>query len=164
MPTRAMFVPQGEGIAASFMPGESLVWKAAGPATNGVLDFSELSIAPGVKTPQHIHHGNDEIYYVLDGSMRFKVGDELIDASRGGFVFIPRGTSHAWLNDSGRLTQLLLLFTPGGAKGYFDELEPLLPKLMVGLEDMSKIDPQTLQIADEIMRRYQYELVGPPLA
>ena len=47
--------------------------------------------------------------------------------------------------------------------GYFRELEPLLPDLMVGIADMSKVDPTVLAQAETIMQRYQYELVGPPL-
>jgi quercetin dioxygenase-like cupin family protein len=145
------------------MPGETFVWKADGQVTEGALDFGELLLDPEVRTPEHIHHGNDEIYYVVDGRIRFKVGNEFFDATTGSFVFIPRGMPHAWVNNSGGETRLMLLFTPGGAAGLFDELKPLIPKLMVGVEDMSKVDSQTRQVADEIMRRYQYELVGPPL-
>ena len=48
--------------------------------------------------------------------------------------------------------------------GYFRELEPLIPDLMVGIADMSKVDPAVLAQAETIRSRYQYEIVGPPLA
>ena len=47
--------------------------------------------------------------------------------------------------------------------GYFRELEPLIPDLMVGIAEMSKVDPVVLAQAGNIMSRYQYEIVGPPL-
>jgi len=162
MASNVVFIPPGDGEIAPFMPGERFAWKVAGNA--GGLDFSELSLDPGVKTPEHIHHGNEEIYYVLDGSIRFVADGKPIDAATGSFVLIPRGTPHAWANLSSSRTRLLLIFSPGGMKGYFDELEPLLPELMAGLEDMSKVDAKALQAAEDIMRRYQYEMVGPPPA
>jgi hypothetical protein len=48
--------------------------------------------------------------------------------------------------------------------GYFEELEPLLPELTAGLPDMATVDPEVLASATDIMQRYQYELVGPPLS
>jgi len=152
-------VPPGEGRSQPFMPGELFTWKTTG----GAMDFGELSLAPQVGPPEHIHHGHDEAYYILEGSYRFKVGDEQAEALAGTFVFIPRGTPHAWANAGEGAGRMAVIFTPGGMAGYFEELEPLLPELMIGIADMTKVDPAVLAKAEAIMRRYQYELVGPPL-
>ncbi|MDQ6945061.1 MAG: hypothetical protein M3256_02050 [Actinomycetota bacterium] len=58
---------------------------------------------------------------------------------------------------------MALLFTPGGMSSFFEELEPLIPAMMVGMGDMSRVDPAVLARLEVISRRYQYEIVGPPL-
>jgi quercetin dioxygenase-like cupin family protein len=156
-------VPPGEGKAQPFMPGELFTWKTTGATNGGAVDFGELDLEAGVRVPEHIHHAHDELYYILEGSYRFKVGDETGEASAGTFVFIPRGTPHAWTNTGSTSGRVLLAFTPGGMSDYFQELEPLIPDLMVGIADLSKVDPAVLAQAEAIMRRYQYEIVGPPL-
>jgi quercetin dioxygenase-like cupin family protein len=150
----------GEGEKASFMPGETFIWKV----NNTAMDFAELVMEPRVKTPQHIHHAHDETYYVLGGSFRFWMAGREVAGSPGSFVFIPRGTPHTWVNDGTTPGRVILLLTPGGMRGYFDELRPLLPELMPGMDDPLRIDPGVMAKAQEIMHRYQYELVGPPLA
>lgn len=151
-----------DGTSQEFMPGELFIWKRRGSA-NAEMDFAELKLEPGVMVPEHIHHANDEAYYVLEGNYRFKVGEQLGEAGVGTFVFIPRGTPHAWSSIGEQPGRVAVMFTPGGMAGYFDELRPLLPDLMAGMADMTKVDPAVLRQAEEIMTRYQYELVGPPL-
>lgn len=156
-------VPPGGGVSQPFMPGEVFTWKTTGPDNGGAIDCAELSLEPGCRVPEHIHHGHDESFYVLDGSYRFKVGDEVADATAGSFVFIPRGTRHTWTNTGSKVGRMLVMFTPGGMAGYFRELEPLIGELMIGIADISDVDPKVLAAAEVIMQRYQYELVGPPL-
>lgn len=156
-------VPAGAGDSLEFMPGEVFIWKTTGEQNGGAIDFGELTIAAGSAVVEHIHHGNDETYYILEGNFRFKVGSEQAEAGPGTTVHIPRGVSHAWKNlgdQSGRVT---ITFAPGGMTGYFRELGPLLPELMANVGDMSKVPPDTMRRAAEIMQRYQYEMTGPPL-
>ena len=155
-------VPPEAGTPQSFMPGEHFLWKTAGADDGGTLDFAELSLEPNVGPPEHIHHANDEAYYILEGTYRFKVGDELAEASAGTFVFIPRGTPHAWVNVGGGVGRVAVLFTPAGMAGYFEELQPYLGELMAAGEG-TEVDSNTLAKAQQIMQRYHYELVGPPL-
>jgi mannose-6-phosphate isomerase-like protein (cupin superfamily) len=146
------------------MPGEQFTWKTTGAATGNVMDFGELSLDPQVTVPEHIHHAHDEAYYVLSGAYRFKVGDEIAEASAGTFVFIPRGTPHTWANVGPEPGRVLFMYTPGGMAGFFKELEPLIPDMMAGMADMAKMEPNVLAKLEEISKRYQYEIVGPPLS
>lgn len=153
----------GEGQRQPFMPGELFVWKSTGPANGGAMDFGELHLDAGVRVPEHVHHGNDEAYYILEGTYRFKVGEQLADVGPGTFVRIPKGTPHAWANVGSGPGRVVLVFTPGGAAGYFEELEPLIPDMMVGIADVSKVDPDVMAKVEAVFARYQYEIVGPPL-
>jgi quercetin dioxygenase-like cupin family protein len=57
---------------------------------------------------------------VIEGEMRFKLGDELQAAPAGSFVFIPRGTPHTWQNVGDGPARMLIHFTPSGMERFFD--------------------------------------------
>jgi mannose-6-phosphate isomerase-like protein (cupin superfamily) len=64
----------------------------------------ELPIAP-----LHVHHADDECWYVLDGRLGFLVGTEEIEAGSGDAVFVPAGTPHAYWNARPGPTRYLLV-------------------------------------------------------
>lgn len=47
--------------------------------------------------------------------------------------------------------------------GYLDDLGPLVPGMMIGIADISKMDPDVRTRVEVACRRYGYEMVGPPL-
>ena len=164
MELQSNFVSAGEGLTHTLMPGEQMAWKATGATTDSALDCCELLLDPQVGPPEHIHHTNDEAIYILEGTLRMRVGGESADLSAGSFVFIARGTPHAWKNIGSAQARLLIVFTPGGMDGFFREMAPLVPTLMAGMANGSEVDASITEKAEAIMRHYQYELVGPPLA
>lgn len=65
---------------------------------------------PRLIAPPHLHHHDDEAWYVLEGAMRVQVGDEIVDAQAGSGVFVPRGTPHTYWNPTpGRVRYLLIM-------------------------------------------------------
>jgi hypothetical protein len=63
--------------------------------------------------PLHVHHSDDEAWYVLDGVLRFRIGDEVFEAGPGGAVLAPKGTPHAYGNARrGKAARYLLVMTP----------------------------------------------------
>src|SRR5437764_1487554 len=63
--------------------------------------------------PLHVHHDDDEAWYVLDGVLRFRIGDELCEAGPHTAVLAPKGTPHAYGNARrGRPARYLLVMTP----------------------------------------------------
>ena len=59
--------------------------------------------------PLHVHHADDECWYVLEGALGFRVGDEDLEARAGDAVFVPRGTPHAYWNAHAGPTRYLLV-------------------------------------------------------
>jgi mannose-6-phosphate isomerase-like protein (cupin superfamily) len=59
--------------------------------------------------PLHVHHADDECWYVLDGKLGFLVGDEEVEAGPGDAVFVPAGTPHAYWNALDGPTRYLLV-------------------------------------------------------
>jgi quercetin dioxygenase-like cupin family protein len=146
--------PPGEGRVTPVGPRERAIWKVTGAATGGLLDICENVTEPGAGPPLHIHHANDETYYVLEGTFRVRLGERTFSAPPGTFVFIPRGTVHAFMNAGARPARLLLTFSPGGVDGYFEELGPLL----------AGAPPPDSERFAPLNAKYQIEVVGPPLA
>jgi mannose-6-phosphate isomerase-like protein (cupin superfamily) len=63
--------------------------------------------------PLHVHHEDDEAWYVLEGVLRFRIGDESFEAGPGSAVMAPKGTPHAYGNArSGEPARYLLVMTP----------------------------------------------------
>jgi mannose-6-phosphate isomerase-like protein (cupin superfamily) len=63
--------------------------------------------------PLHVHHADDEAWYVLEGTMRFRIGDDVVEAGPGAAVLAPKGTPHTYGNARhGQPARYLLVMTP----------------------------------------------------
>jgi mannose-6-phosphate isomerase-like protein (cupin superfamily) len=106
-------VSAGAGLAGD--PG----LKASQHSTGGALSVFETSIGAG--PPLHVQDREDECFYVLDGELSIRCGDDAFDAAAGSFVFFPRGRPHrCWA--AGPPARLLLIAVPGGIEEYFAEI------------------------------------------
>lgn len=88
--------------------------------------FTMISdVAPHGEPPPHIHHLEDEQFYILDGELTFSVGTQAFQARTGDFIHIPRGTVHSFKNGP-TPSRLLATFFPAGIEGFFKEVgEPV---------------------------------------
>jgi mannose-6-phosphate isomerase-like protein (cupin superfamily) len=99
------------------------VFKADGVETGERYSVSEWWVDPKQPGPgPHSHEENEELFYVIEGTMTFLVGTEWIDAPRGSFLRIPAGTTHDFENRSDAPAGVLNVFIPGG----FEEMMPRL--------------------------------------
>lgn len=100
--------------------GEARWWFAAlaeikvtAEDTGGRLSVIEVTEPPNSMAPLHVHHREDEAFWILDGAATFEVGGVTIEASTGDFVFGPRGVPHRYaVGDGG--CRMLFITTPGG--------------------------------------------------
>ena len=89
------------------------VIKASGADTGGHTTIVEMTYPPDADTPLHVHHREDEAFWMLEGSARFQVGDETIEASAGDYLFGPRHIPHKFtVGPDG--CRMLFICTPGG--------------------------------------------------
>ena len=88
--------------------------------TNGAFAALEKIIRPENGPPPHIHHGNDETLYVMEGTFSFLVGDQIVKAETGTYVYVPRGTVHTFQNIGMSAGRLLVTITPSGFEKYFE--------------------------------------------
>jgi mannose-6-phosphate isomerase-like protein (cupin superfamily) len=110
----------GEGTTIQGPAGGPLVFKVRGDEAGGSLTAVENVIAPGDGPPLHVHANEDESWFIIEGTVRFRLGDELSDAPAGSFVFVPRGVAHCFANFTDTPARMLVMFTPSGMERFFD--------------------------------------------
>jgi mannose-6-phosphate isomerase-like protein (cupin superfamily) len=104
----------GEGRAYD-MGGMRAVFKADEGETGAAYSISEWWLEPQTNGPgPHSHEANDDIFYVLEGTISFLVGDDWIEASAGAFVRAAPGVTHDFANRTDRRAGLLNIYVPGG--------------------------------------------------
>lgn len=92
--------------------------RAGGGETGGTLSVVEQVIPPGFESPWHVHHDEDESFFVLEGRVTVIVADRSVTLNAGGFAFGPRGIPHGFRTDGTEPTRLVLL-TNGGTFAEF---------------------------------------------
>lgn len=85
-----------EGDAYDFRGGRFVI-KASGADTFGQLAVMESICPPGLSVPAHVHAGEDEMLYLLDGELTGFCDDDHWTATPGGFVFVPRDRPHGFV-------------------------------------------------------------------
>lgn len=101
--------------------------KLTGDDTNGALFIWEDRVPPEAGPPPHIHHVQDEIFYVLEGQIAFFGEDGAVEGGPGTLVFVPRGTVHAFKNVGKTDARMLITMTPAGFERYFTAIgEPVV--------------------------------------
>jgi mannose-6-phosphate isomerase-like protein (cupin superfamily) len=68
--------------------------------------------APFLIAPPHVHHNDEEAWYVLEGVLRVQRGDEEVEVRAGCGVLVPRGTPHTYWNPAEGRCRYLLIMTP----------------------------------------------------
>lgn len=91
--TYALAAEEGEAI---WFAGALMVLKAAGEQTDGRFALLDQRVPGDYAVPLHVHHDEDEAWYVLDGEATFYCGDERFTAGAGAWVFLPREVPHAF--------------------------------------------------------------------
>jgi quercetin dioxygenase-like cupin family protein len=91
----------------------SAVFKADGGETAQQYSISEWWLEPHTQGPGPHSHPEDDVFYVIEGTMSFFVGGEWLDAPRGSFILVPSDTTHDFQNRSDARAGLLNFSAPG---------------------------------------------------
>ena len=99
---------------------------------------------PRLIAPRHVHHRDDEAWYVLEGILRVQSGENEIEARAGSGVLVPRETPHTYWNPGPGPLHYLLIMTPN------------IFSLIQGIHAIKERTPATLQ---ELFRKHDSELL-----
>lgn len=111
-PLEPLVVRDDEGEARWWFEGLAVI-RATAANTGGLMTIVEMNEPPGHEAPLHVHHREDEAFYILEGSARIHVGDKSFEVGPGDYAFGPREIPHRYsIGDKG--CRMLFICTPGG--------------------------------------------------
>lgn len=99
--------------------GALITPKATAATTGGAIDVAEQTVPAGFATPLHVHHREDECFYILDGEIAFRLGVDTFTARPGTFVRLPRDVPHAFRVKSATPARTIVLGLPSGLVAFY---------------------------------------------
>lgn len=155
--------PQTGGKVAACAPDQNLFafatdaqakstpCKVTSELTAGACSIFEMNALPRSGPFLHVHHREDEWYYVLSGEFLFRAGGQDHTMLSGASIWLPRGLPHVWANTAATNGKLILMCQPGGFERFFDEM---------GSVAADKKSPEKMK---DLMAKYGMEMLGPPI-
>jgi quercetin dioxygenase-like cupin family protein len=147
----------GEGLADVWWKTGRITVKAGAEETGNAFSQLEAYEPRGGATPLHVHHNEDETFYILEGEVTFLVDGERIDQSAGDFLFARREIPHAYVVRSEH-ARMLVTLSPSGTEHLFVSLgvpvtgaEPPSDAVMPPMDEMARL-----------FASYGTEILGPP--
>jgi mannose-6-phosphate isomerase-like protein (cupin superfamily) len=132
--------------------------KASGDTTAGRVAVIEHLAPEGAGAPLHVHHREDEWFYVIDGSVTFWVGGDVFEAGAGAFVYGPRDVPHTFMVSSEQ-ARFLLVTEPAGFEDFMRAMGQPAGALTVPPPAAPPADITPLIAA---AAGYGIEILGPP--
>ena len=153
----ATVLATGEGQHFEFLNHLATIKLEGEGRAMSVVEF----LAPrGFGPPQHTHRDEDEVFFVLDGEVRFFTGGQETDAGTGGFAHLPHGEPHTFqvLSATARIATITASIT---GEPRFDQMVSALgsPTTKAALPEPGYIDPAHVA---EVCASYGIDIVGPP--
>lgn len=162
-PTAAPKIAGNHAEAYIARAGSNEVWwfdslvdvKLTASQTDGHTGLWLAQARRGAASPIHVHHREDEQFFMIDGEVRVIVGDQRIDARAGDFIFLPREIPHAYIVTS-ETARLAGMVTPGGFESFFTDLgTPVVP-------GEPEAPPPSIERMASTAASYGIDIVGPP--
>jgi quercetin dioxygenase-like cupin family protein len=147
----------GEGEALWFLDFLATI-KSTADTTNGAVSVIEHLGRRGAGSPMHVHHNEDEWWYVLDGELTIWVAGQIIEAPTGSFVFGPRHVPHTFMVSSDE-ARFLHVTEPGGFETFMRAFAE--PARSQGLPPM-EMTPPDLERLLSVAAEHGIEVLGPP--
>lgn len=143
------------GPGATRVDNAMLPFKLSADDSNGAISICEFRLGPWQSGPVlHKHDAVDEGFYVVAGSLEAQVGDERLQAAAGSFVWVPRGTAHAFANGGPEPLHVVAFAMPGGIEALFSEQADYFASLD---------GPPDLDVLSAMGDRHGAPTLGPPI-
>jgi quercetin dioxygenase-like cupin family protein len=142
MSAKAVIRMPGEGKAVT-LAGQPMVFLVTGEDTRHTSMF-DWTLPAGFSTGLHVHRVQEETFYVLEGECQWQVGEQLVRAEPGTYLFLPPGVPHNISNVSDKPARVLMTVSPPGHEHYFEELGKVV----------SRGSPPPADVIAELRSRY----------
>jgi quercetin dioxygenase-like cupin family protein len=151
----ALAADQGEAL---WFLGILVTIKSTNESTAGRVAVTDNLAPRGSGSPLHVHHREDEWFYVVDGELTFWVGGQLVDAAAGAFVYGPREIPHTFIVSS-ETARFLLVTEPAGFEGFIRTLGKPATELVI---PPPATEPPDVEAMTRLAAEYGIEILGPP--
>jgi mannose-6-phosphate isomerase-like protein (cupin superfamily) len=130
--------------------------KATGEQTHGAYGLVEQVLPAGFASPWHLHHNEDETFYVVEGRITILCGEARIAAGPGTWAYGPRNIAHGFRVEGNAPARLLLLTTPAGFEHFIHEMsEPA-----TDLSTPPSMPPDMENLVT-VAAKYHIDVLGP---
>jgi mannose-6-phosphate isomerase-like protein (cupin superfamily) len=158
---RAVFRPAGTGRGTWAM-GSLFEHLLTAEESRGSLGVAVVTQPPGIATPLHRHTREAEAFFLLDGSMTYRAGEDTFHLEAGDFIWLPALLPHAFRVTGINPVRFLALSDPGHLLSLYDEVGlPAAERRLPGADGRPM--PEEISRWNEVGPRYGLEVVGPPL-
>jgi mannose-6-phosphate isomerase-like protein (cupin superfamily) len=156
-PLKPVAVRADQGEARWWFGGLAVI-KTTAAETGGQLTIVEVTDGPG-EAPLHVHHRDDEGFWILEGDVTFEVGGTTIAASAGDYVFAPRGIPHRYIVGDGGC-RMLFIMVPGGLEDVLRKTsEPAQSRTLPPSAEEDPT-PEEIERLKAIVKEHGYELLA----
>ncbi len=139
--------------------GELAVIHTTASETDNRYAVVELYATKAGEAPWHVHHREDEAFYIIEGEITVYVGEQVTKGKPGDFIFAPKGKPHMYTVDSPGYARMLMIFSPPG-------FENFVRATSVAATSLTPPPPESIEIDfDEVAKlaaQYGAEFVEPP--
>lgn len=144
-----------EGQALWFLDTLTFV-KATGQQTGEAFGLIEHVARPGSGSPYHVHHAEEEIFYVLEGELTFIGGGDKFTGTAGSYVFLPRDIPHGFKVTGDKPARYLVMITPAGFEQFIIEMSQPATELA-----LPPAEPPDMEKLVSLAAKYNLEILGP---
>jgi quercetin dioxygenase-like cupin family protein len=151
-------VPSAGGEARWWFDSLTVI-KATAADTGGQMTILDITEPPNSEAPLHVHHREDEAFWILDGSARFEVGDRTIEARAGDYLFGPRHIPHRYTTGPDGC-RMLFIFTPGGFEDLLLDISRPAATRTLPSEPAGEPSEEELALMQAAIQAHGCELLG----
>jgi quercetin dioxygenase-like cupin family protein len=135
---------------------------ASGSETGGAFALSLVTQPAGTATPLHVHSAEAEAFFLLDGTMTYRAGEQTHQLSHGSFIYLPAGVPHAFRITGTSPARFLAIAAPGRLMDLYDDVGRPADRLVLPDADDQQMQAEIGRWL-EAAPSYGIQVVGPPL-
>ena len=138
--------------------GDRYHFLVTGEESGGAFAMMDFLVPPQHGPPPHVHHREDEVFYVLEGEFSFTVAGRVVRATAGQTLYGQRDVPHTFKNTGDKAGRMIVVVAPAGLEKFFAEIGTPLPSPQAAPVEPTPADIQRLLAAAP---RYGLEILAP---
>jgi len=136
--------------------GTLAIVKATAESTRGAFGLIDSVIPAGFESPYHVHHAEDESFYVTEGEVTFICDGRKLKVGPGAYVFGPREIPHGFRIEGTAPARMLFLTTPAGFERFILEMSEPATDLA-----LPQPTPPDMEKLTTLAAKYKIDILGP---